>query len=430
MLDDQLTSKEDHAVVCEYGRGKSVLLDELDSSEIEYVLVDSNKEEAIDLSNRDYQVIDGDPTELATLERASVETASFVVTDARERNASIALTVRQLTTDARVICLIETPARGSALKRIGVDRVVCSPGAHRAATGPEGHDIGPRGVGRRPRRGSGRQGADRPQRRTPRRSSGRRDGRRERGRTDDRRRLDRRRATTPTRAERSPDRELSARGGRLDRVVRRDPRRDRRRRVLAPSHVGRGRRLRRGRPRGRFELASEASVTTVDDRETVGADIAGDVSEIATLTEAGIADATALVITVDDDETALLATAVGRALSDGIEILVRVTDAENVPKASDAGADYALSEQRTTARMLTTEIRGGEALHPTGYVQFARIEGARFAGGTLGRANGRSGHGWVGVERNGASHTDDTTEIAPDDTLIVAGTDDRIRDLE
>ena len=102
MLDDQLTSKEDHAVVCEYGRGKSVLLDELDSSEIEYVLVDSNKEEAIDLSNRDYQVIDGDPTELATLERASVETASFVVTDARERNASIALTVRQLTTDARV----------------------------------------------------------------------------------------------------------------------------------------------------------------------------------------------------------------------------------------------------------------------------------------------------------------------------------------
>ena len=79
MLDDQLTSKEDHAVVCEYGRGKSVLLDELDSSEIEYVLVDSNKEEAIDLSNRDYQVIDGDPTELATLEPASVETASFVV---------------------------------------------------------------------------------------------------------------------------------------------------------------------------------------------------------------------------------------------------------------------------------------------------------------------------------------------------------------
>ena len=127
MLDDQLTSKEDHAVVCEYDRGKSVLLDELDSSEIEYVLVDSNKEEAIDLSNRDYQVIDGDPTELATLERASVEKASFVVTDARERNASIALTVRQLTTDARVIRLIETPARGSALKRIGVDRVVCSP---------------------------------------------------------------------------------------------------------------------------------------------------------------------------------------------------------------------------------------------------------------------------------------------------------------
>jgi Trk K+ transport system NAD-binding subunit len=114
-------------VVCEYGRGKSVLLDELEEAGTEYVLVDSNKEGAIDLSNRDYQVIDGDPTELVTLERASVERAGFVVTDARERNASIALTVRQLTTDARVACLIETPARRDALGRIGVDRVVRPP---------------------------------------------------------------------------------------------------------------------------------------------------------------------------------------------------------------------------------------------------------------------------------------------------------------
>ena len=89
MLDDQLTSKEDHAVVCEYGRGKSVLLDELDSSEIEYVLVDSNKEEAIDLSNRDYQVIDGDPTELATLEpRRSKKPASSSPTPASATRAS------------------------------------------------------------------------------------------------------------------------------------------------------------------------------------------------------------------------------------------------------------------------------------------------------------------------------------------------------
>ena len=89
MLDDQLTSKEDHAVVCEYGRGKGVLLDELDSSEIKYVLVDSNKEEAIDLSNRDYQVIDGDPTELATLEpRRSKKPASSSLTPASATRAS------------------------------------------------------------------------------------------------------------------------------------------------------------------------------------------------------------------------------------------------------------------------------------------------------------------------------------------------------
>ena len=413
MLDDQLTSKEDHAVVCEYGRGKSVLLDELDSSEIEYVLVDSNKEEAIDLSNRDYQVIDGDPTELATLERASVETASFVVTDARERNASIALTVRRLTTDARVICLIETPARGSALKRIGVDRVVCPPAligrrlARKATTldlAASADVLGEGAVVREliVRNGGPLDGAVVGELRLPPEPS------------------DRLTANSVLVAVGSTESFDAIH----DEIVGVES--SHRHTSVVVTGFGEG---------GRAVVESlppEATVTTVDDRETVGADIAGDVSEIATLTEAGIADATALVITVDDDETALLATAVGRALSDDIEILVRVTDAENVPKASDAGADYALSEQRTTARMLTTEIRGGEALHPTGYVQFARIEGARFAGGTLGRANGRSGHGWVGVgvERNGAFHTDDTTEIAPDDTLIVAGTDDRIRDLE
>ena len=127
VLDSRLTAKDDHAVVCEYERGEEVLLDELEESDYGYVLVESDKDRAVSLSNRDYQVIDGDPSETETLERASTGGASLVVTDARDRNASVTLTARQLNDEARVVCLTESPERMEALERIGADRIVCLP---------------------------------------------------------------------------------------------------------------------------------------------------------------------------------------------------------------------------------------------------------------------------------------------------------------
>ena len=142
---------------------------------------------------------------------------------------------------------------------------------------------------------------------------------------------------------------------------------------------------------------------------------------MATLAEAGT-----------DDATALLTTAIARSLTDDIEILVQVTDAESVPKAFGAGADYALSEQRTTARLLAAGAHGDRALHPIGGLRFARVDGNRFAGQRLGGADTRSEPGWVhvGVERDGSFRTDDAVEIAPTDTVVVAGTDEQLRDFE
>jgi Trk K+ transport system NAD-binding subunit len=98
-------------------------------------------------------------------------------------------------------------------------------------------------------------------------------------------------------------------------------------------------------------LPDDVSVTTVaiEDREDV--DVVGDPE---TLVAAGIEEASALVVTIDDDATALLATALARSLADEIEVLVRVTAAEKVRIAFEAGADYALSVQRPTARLLAS----------------------------------------------------------------------------
>jgi len=432
VLDERLSAKDEHVVVCEYGRGKDVLLDELAGSGVEYVIVDSDKQEAIDLSNRGYQAIDGDPTETATLERASVAEAAFVVADARDRNASITLTARQLTDDARVICLTETPGRREALCRIGADRVVCPPAligrrlAEKATTfdrATSGEEIGDGVVVRDlvVRRGGPLHGT----------TVGETAVAGEPHLTPVAAWIDGELRLPPAPTDRLPPNSVLVVVGPEESfdairaaVVGVQPLRQHTAVVVAG--FGEGGRAAVG------ELPDGADVTTIDAQRGVGSDIVGDASDRATLAEAGIDEATALLVTVDDDETALLITAIGRALTDDIEIFVRVTDAESVPKAFDAGADYALSEQRVSARLLTADISGEDALHPIGGVRFARIEDREFGGRRLGSLADRSDRGWVavGVERDGVLETDDATEIAPGDTIVVAGTDERLRDLE
>ncbi|EMA40498.1 potassium channel family protein [Halococcus hamelinensis] len=432
VLDDRLTTKDDHVVVCEYGRGKDVLLDEFEASGIDYVLVDPDKEEAIDLSNRDYQVIDGDPTRTETLRRAGVEDAALVVTDARARNASVALTAYQCNDDVRVLSLTETPDRQDALEQVGVDRVVCVPSligrqlaekATATATFATAADaIGDGTVVRE--------------------LVVRHDGPLAGARVED----------TPIVA--NPD--LTLVGAWIDGELRLPPRSSER---LSPNSV-----LVVVGPEAAFEgihdeddgfrslttydsvvvaglgeagtavtehFPDEVDVTTIDVDESTGADVVGNASDGPVLAEAGIEDATALVVAVDDDETALLATAVGRSMAEEIDILVRVTNAEDVAKGFDAGADYVLSERRTIARLLAAEAHREPVVHPIGQIRFARVESDEFVGQDLGEIQRNANQEWVGVglERDGEFLTDDTIEIADSDTLVVAGTDERLRRL-
>ncbi|RJT00350.1 TrkA family potassium uptake protein [Halococcus sp. IIIV-5B] len=431
VLDDRLTAKDDHVVVCEYGRGKDVLLNEFEASGIDYVLVDPDKDEAIDLSNRDYQVIDGDPTKMETLQRAGVENAALVVTDARARNASVALTAHQCNEDVRVLSLTETPDRQDALEQVGVDRVVCVPSligrqlaekATATATFATAADaIGDGTVVRE--------------------LVVRHDGPLAGARVED----------TPIVT--NPD--LTLVGAWIDGELRLPPRSSER---LSPNAV-----LVVVGPEAAFEevhgedgfrslttydsvvvaglgeagtavtesLPDQVDVTTIDVDESTGADVVGNASDGPVLADAGIEDATAFIVAVDDDETALLATAVGRSMANEIDILVRVTNAEDVAKAFDAGADYVLSERRTIARLLAAEAHREPVVHPIGQIRFARVESDEFVGQDLGEIQRNANQEWVGVglERDGEFLADDTVRIADGDTLVVAGTDERLRRL-
>ncbi len=433
VLDSRLTAKDDHVVVCEYERGKQVLLDELEESDYGYVLVDSDKEEAINLSNRDYQVIDGNPSRTETLERASVADASVVVADARNRNASITLTARQRNDEAQVVCLTESPDRLAALERVGADRVVCLPAllgrrlAEKASLTFERTEpanvIGERTVIRElvVSRGGPLNGVPVSETAVA---------------ADSRLSIVAAWIDGELRLPPHPDDRLTPNATLVvvgpetsfDRVHDRptDVRPPRSHTSVVVAGCGEA-----GQAVVEY-LPDDVDVTTVDVRTDVDVDVCGDATEREVLSEASVEDATAVVVAVDDDDTALLIAAMVRSVTDDVEILARVTDDESVPKAFDAGADYALSEQRTTARLIASELSRDTILSPVGQIRFVEISGDSFSQSRLGAIERTLERGLVavGVQHNGAFYTDSGTEFGPTDTVVVAGTDERLRELE
>jgi len=431
-LDERLTPKADHVVVAEYRRDSEVLLDELQRLGISYVLVESDEEAAQRLSNEGYQIIHGDPEGRETLERASIRDAALLVADAGDRNTSIALTALDLNPDLRVVALTESTDRNRALERAGVDTAVVPHAligrrlAHKATasvTVPEGMPVGEDVELREVlvRRNSPLHGVEvgeTPFVDHPRLTlvAGWFDGelRLPPGRTD-------RLTPNTVLVVAGPEDVVDDVQAELSGVRSAREQTD----VLV---VGTG----EGGRAAAAALPDDISVTTVDVEDCEGVDVVGDAGDPETLTAAGIDGKTALIVTVDDDASALLATALARSLADDIEILARVIDTDKVRTAFSAGADYVLSIQRVTARLLAREVYGEDVVSPVSQIRLVRADGARFAGQSIAEANRGAGTGWVvvGVERDGAFRTAGTTRIGGGDDVLVAGTDGMIRAFE
>lgn len=431
-LDDRLTSKTDHVVIAEYRRDSDVLLDELERLGIGYVLIESDQEEAQRLSDAGYQAIHGDSETAETLERASIEDAALIIADAGNRNTSIALTALNLNENLRVVTLTESPKQNRALERVGVDTAV-SPHvligrrlAHKAATSitvPEGTPVGEDIEFREVliRRDSPLRDVevrDTPFFEHPQLTlvAGWFDG-------------DLRLPPAPT--DRLMPNTVLVVAGPEDAIddVREEVsgiRSTREHTDIVIAGAGEGGQA------AVDALPGDVSVTTVDVEDREGVDIVGDVGDPEMLTAAGMTDATALIVTVDDDATALLTIALARSLTDEIEILVRVTDTDKVRTAFSAGADYVLSIQRATARLLAREVYGEEVVSPISQIRLVRTDASPFAGQSLEEANEGAETGWVlvGVERDGTFLTDGTTRISDDDAVLVAGTDAMIQEFE
>ncbi|MFB6176010.1 MAG: TrkA family potassium uptake protein [Halobaculum sp.] len=456
-LDDRLTPKDDHVVVAEYRRDSEELLDELDEWGIDYVLLESDVEEAKRLSDAGYQALDGDPEEAGDLERASIRDASLLITDAEERTASVVLTALEANPDLRVVSFTASTRRKAALSEIGVDRSVAPHAligeqlAEKATTpvvtedrigltddaaehgeaevdgeiDPEDDRLDPPGSGASVvvrevlvRRGSPLHGvrvADSPLARHP-------DVTLVAGWFDGELRVspppDTRLTPNAVLVVAGPEEAITALSAEVG-EIRRSVTGSRSRVVVAGLDEG---------GRAAVEtLPEEVTVTTVDQSPEREPDVVGDVTEPETLTAADLAGASALIVTVDDDATALLAIAMARSVAPDVEILARVTDSEKAGPAFRAGADYVLSVQRVSARLVAAEVRGERVVSPVGQIRLVRAAAASFAGESLASLRATDAE-WtvVGAVRDGRLVTGADVRLDADDELFVAGSDEAV----
>lgn len=187
-----------------------------------------------------------------------------------------------------------------------------------------------------------------------------------------------------------------------------------------------------------FSMLEQKSiqVKVIDILDKEGVDIIGDIREPETLQEAGIEDASAMIITIQDDTMAIFATLLTRSMNSKIHIIVRANKIENVKKLYDAGADYVQSLATVSGRMLASSIFEDEtSLAAEKQINLLQLPAGNLSGTTLAKSYVRAETGCtiLAVLREGKKITTldpDKFKFRDDDEVIVAGTDESIRQFE
>jgi len=431
------TDLTDHVVICSHTPRSDVLAAELEAANVPYVFVDDDADLVVELVNDGTDAIYGDLAQAETLRAANVAEASALVTDIDdETNAMVILTARELTSDLRIVSVVEDADVASYHRYAGADdvvrprRVLGQSLATKATTTVSaelrdtielsddlavtellvqdhsdlvGRTIPESGI--RDRMGITVIGAwfngefvpvPGPEHRI--------DGNTillVAGRRDD---LSELKARTVSTLEQRDDRVLVGGYG----VV--------------------------GRTAAETLATDGVSTCVVDLVEREGVDIVGDVTDEDVLEDAAVGDSRSIILTLDDDATTIYATLVLKQVAPEVEIIARANETENIPKLYRAGAEYVLALSAVTGRMLASVlIEDEEILTPETQFELVRTTAPRIAGRSLGDVDlrARTGCTVVAAERGDELLTDLGPEfvVRADDTLIVAGSDEAINEF-
>ncbi|ACM57546.1 potassium channel family protein [Halorubrum lacusprofundi] len=435
-LDEDLSG---HVVVCSDTSRSAALIEEFDSHEIPYAIVEPDADRAVRLYEAGRTVIRADPESTEGLAAANLPDARALVTDVSDQvDASIVLAAKELSPEVRVISVVEDPERERYHRLAGADEVL-SPrsllGESLAAkvTTALQTDLGEAvAIGDSLQlaevsvpHGSSLAGSTLAESRIGERAGVNVIGAWFNGEFD---------AAPPPNATLSAGTVLlvSGRSDQLERLVELTNSATRRFGAGETVVIGYGQ---VGRTVAEAVADADLPVTVVDREDAEGVDVVGDATDPETLRAAGVEAAQTVVLALPDDTTTEFTTLVVRDLAPNTQVLARVEEAASVRKMHRAGADYVLSLATVTGRMsASTVIEGRDVLSLNQQIEVVRSRVPRLTGRTIGRANVREATGCtvIAIERDDETVTEigPDTRIEPDDELVVVGTDEGIRAFE
>jgi Trk K+ transport system NAD-binding subunit len=432
-------SLSNHIVLCSDTTREDELIAELDANDVPYVIVESDRDRADQLSEREGHVINADPQSTEGLRAAGLESARALFADVSDQvDASIVLTAKEVAEEVPVVSVVEDPDTETYHRLAGADHVL-SPRpligealASKITTVKRAEIDENVTVGEQfqlaevsVQHGSRLAGTTLANSGVRERSGVNVIGVWLRGEFH----------PAP-----SPDRRLEGGSvllvsGRSDQLQQLSNMIQSTIRQFQAGHtivVGYGQ---VGKAvAAEFDDAG-VSYTVIDQHDLSGVDVVGDATDPDVLTEAGIEDAKAVVLALPDDTTTEFATLVVRDRSPETQILARVQQKANASKTYRAGADYVLSLATVTGRMSASRLlEDHDVVSIDQQIKIKREQVSGLAGDTLSDSDIRSKTGCtvIALVRDGEVITDigPDTRIGPADDLIIVGTNQRVRTFE
>lgn len=176
------------------------------------------------------------------------------------------------------------------------------------------------------------------------------------------------------------------------------------------------------------EMLADADETTIviDQQPLPGVDVYGNVLDRSTMEQAGLRDASAMVLALSNDSEGVFATAVVRDHAPEIPLIARANRAQNIPRLYQAGVDFALSVGQVAGQILAYHLRGEQAVAVQQRLKFIRVAAGALAGGHpwCEPVRERTGAAVVAVERDDSVIVEFGPDfsVRPDDVLFVCGT--------
>ena len=430
-------SGADHVLICSQSEIGAALIEELDPRDVEYVLLHEDPEIVRSLLDSGYNAVLGDPESTAVLERVSVDAARAVVLDSTdERNATIALSIREQSDSVHIVSFVEDSSLTPYMELAGVDtplqpRELLGEGLAKevsrvittqlgrtidiaadfevielpvfSGSNIEGHRLDTAQL--REQSGVAVLGAWVDGEFVP--------------NPDPSTELDRQTVllVAGTESQLQDAMEMTIPGDRLAHQQ-----------TVMAGYGDTGKAV-----CDALE-SSFISCEIIDTKTLDRVDVVGDAKKAGILREAGVESAGALIITVGNDTEAIFITLVARELNPEIEIVVRANDADNRSKFFAAGADYVLPLAEVSARMLASTILGEDVISYETQIDIVKLRAPAFDGQTISEAavRERTGCTIIAVEREDTTITElgPDFELRPEDTLVVAGSDDDLIEFQ